>query len=83
MNRENGLRFPANRSAALVGTKRFCAACLVTPMAAPIWLQAGPTAGLVDEVADQRVGLLSSLAETANASDTFSSGPPSGCWAFT
>ena len=40
-----------------MGTNRFCAACLVTPMHLPISVHDAPgSAGLVDEVADQVVG---------------------------
>src|ERR1700730_4076586 len=43
VKRENGLAVPeGNRSAALVGTKRFCAACFETPLAPPIWLHGRP-----------------------------------------
>src|SRR5262249_36395972 len=39
-----------------LGTKRFCAACLGTPMTAPIWLPGAP----------QRVGLLAELRGNRN-----------------
>ena len=40
-----------------MGTNRFCAACLVTPMHLPISVHDAPDrAGLVDEVADEMVG---------------------------
>ena len=73
------------RSPALVGTKRFCAACLVTPIAPPIWLHdSARPARLVHEVADQRVGLLVHLGgDGERVATRSSSGPPSGCRAFT
>ena len=44
MNWENGLAGSGIMSETLLagGTNRFCAACLETPMAPPIWLQDRP-----------------------------------------
>ena len=72
------------RSLAWPGTKRFCAACLETPMALPIWLQDRPDRrAWSTKYPISASDCWSSCSETANASDTFSSGPPSGCRVFT
>ena len=67
-----------------LGTKRCCAACLDTPMRAPIWLHDAPDPRAWSTKWPMRASdCSSSRADTATASPRCSSAPPSGCSTLT